>query len=1093
MISDQDSRDCARKRLDVNIVVEAGAGTGKTTLLTDRVLFLLLAGGPEGEGLPLSRVVALTFTEKAAGEIKTRLADRLGDLVSHLDGKKLPPARALWAAGWVAEARRDFGAAPEKIHAVAARALGELDRAPIGTLHGFCRTLLQLHPIEAGLSSLARVDPGPAFDRLFQEEWARWLETSLAENAPEKKRWTELLRHVGLGDLVGIAKEWCRRGLPDPTPGHSLAQVQEIRGRLERLRDDRPKPQRGKMLASIERVRARLRAVEDVLRDPEGPFPDAAKWEEKPKSWPKEWAALAGEEFYVDALDLANEVSPAGEAALGRARPLLRPFVERFRAAYRGAGWMGYDDLLRGARDLLAHSPTARRALKARFGALLVDEFQDTDPLQGETLLYLAEAADSEAASWREVLLAPGRLFIVGDPKQSIYRFRGADIRAYEAFVDVVMKQGGVRCDLRRSFRTHAGIVEPVNRLFGDIMRENPGLQPAYNPLLPRPADIAPVGRDNGVELVLVPGDKTATARDRQDLEARWVARWIVERCGPAGSDRPWRLGDVALLFRTTSPLPVYLDALKAARIPYLVESDRAFYGTPEVVDFLNLLKAIDTPGDAVSLVGLLRSPLVLLEDAALPLFQNAWDYRRDPPAGLSSAQRERVSALFQFLREAHARSIRMPLTAFVDGLLREGPFFPAMIAAYHGEQTAFNLFKLARLAGEETLSLAAVVRRLEEAVGRGQEEGESRLGEETIDAVRLTTIHKAKGLEYKVVILPNLAAHVGGKGREPAMLWDWSSGRAGHRWVNKKWADAGMALLEREEKHRAAEEAVRLFYVAATRAREHLVLMGAEDAHKESFLSLLKKGSHPAEDGRAWILADGLRLPVTRPTPGEDSPRWPDAAAPGRPALTPALESRWQGRWKEKERGEQPLYRSPSRTETGAGGAAPGPSDESPGGAALGSLCHAALEKWDYTSGPRLLKELPAAVARVAPEHPGEDWPRLLKSAEKILADFAASPAAALLRDSEILAREAPFLYAEGDTLVRGAVDLLVRREGRLVVVDFKTDRVAAGREVERAAAYATQGRDYRDAVRRALGEPCGFEVVFLRSGRAVPVGDRP
>ncbi|HNC74234.1 MAG TPA: UvrD-helicase domain-containing protein, partial [Elusimicrobiota bacterium] len=186
--------------------VEAGAGTGKTTLLTDRLMFLLLAGGPEGEGLPVTRLVALTFTDKAAGEIKVRLAERLGDLLLRLEGGVLPSARRDRTDHWVREARADFNATDDRLRAMATEALRDLDRAPLGTIHGFCRTILRLYPLEAGLSPGFRVDNGEAFEALFREEWARWLEEELVPGRPSESRWRDVLPHVGLGDLAALAR-----------------------------------------------------------------------------------------------------------------------------------------------------------------------------------------------------------------------------------------------------------------------------------------------------------------------------------------------------------------------------------------------------------------------------------------------------------------------------------------------------------------------------------------------------------------------------------------------------------------------------------------------------------------------------------------------------------------------------------------------------------------------------------------------------------------------------------------------------------------------------------------------------------------------
>lgn len=1095
MILDQSARDLARKNLAVNLVVEAGAGTGKTTLLTDRLMFLLLAGGPEGEGLPVTRLVALTFTDKAAGEIKVRLVERLGDLLLRLEGGVLPSARRDRTDHWVREARADFNATDDRLRAMATEALRDLDRAPLGTIHGFCRTLLRLYPLEAGLSPGFRVDNGEAFEALFREEWARWLEEELVPGRPSESRWRDVLPHVGLGDLAALARSLAQRATPPSRPESFLPRLAALRRDVETLPEGKPVPRQGKMLASLARVAERLRSVEAALEHVDGPLTEEDAWEEDAKKWPTAWAGLEGEELYREALTVAKTVSPAGERGLARARRLLDPFVGRFRARFRAAGWLGFDDLLRGARDLLANHPEVRREVKARYGAILVDEFQDTDPLQGETILFLAEAPDSEAAAWKDVSLAPGKLFIVGDPKQSIYRFRGADIRAYEAFVETVLAQGGRRCDLQMSFRTHEGIVDPVNRLFGGLMVETPGLQPLYRPLLPRPVDPPGAAGDRGVELILFDDPALSSARAAQAAEARWIARWIVEHVGPASS--PWRLGDVALLFRSAAPLAAYMEALKSAGVPYLVESDRSFYGTPEAMDFLNLLRCLADPDDRVAQIGLLRSPLVALEDRDLLVLSeaDAWAGAARP-AGLADEAWEALREFHRWTGSLRSAAAGDSLGVLAQRILRESPILAAAAAAYHGEQSVSNLYKLARLAGEAHQTrgetLGGFVRWLSRAVDEGVEEGESPLGEENVDAVRLLTVHKAKGLEYKIVFLPNLAGKVqGGARNPPAVRVDWAGDRAGHRLIERKWADAGMAFLEADERRREAGEAVRVFYVAATRARERVFLLGQQKEAPGTFMEMLRRGVTEA-DG-VWSFADGRRLAVIRvgAAAGGD-PRWPRAEAPRECLASPARSRAWERRRRDfagapRER----LFVRPSdlRTEKPATPQLPSEGDDhKTGAAALGELCHAVLAEWDF-EGAGLDAVFSAVLHRFQNERRLTVWADLAPEARRMLTAFSESPAARSLRRGEILLRESPVLFPRGGKIVRGSLDILYRLDGRNILADFKTDRVEPGEEKDRARSYEGQGEAYLEGVRRSLGLDCEFEVIFIRTGGAVRV----
>ncbi len=1091
MTFDHSAREVARKRLDVNIVVEAGAGTGKTTLLTDRLLFLLLAGGAEQKGLSITRIVALTFTEKAAGEIKVRLAERLNDLLRRLDGHPLPGKGVDRIDGWLREAREECHVPDDRIRHMAEEALRELDRAPIGTIHSFCKTLIQLFPVEAGVNPQFQMDKGDALEALFKIEWSRWLEKELALGTPTEPLWRDVLPHVPLDDVATLAQALAGSPTVEGNSAILSDRLAALREALDRLPEGKPLPRRGKMLESLRRLSDRFQSVESVARDPWGPMPVPTEWKEDAKKWPKEWEGLEGESVYQEACALAKGISPEGEAALARVRKLLAPFVSHCRSRFRAEGWMGFDDLLRGARDLLAHHPEVRRELKTRYGAILIDEFQDTDPLQGEMLLFLAERLESEARTWRDVLLAPGKLFIVGDPKQSIYRFRGADIRAYEAFVTLVLSQGGQKCDLQTSFRTHNGIVEPINRLFSDLMRESPGLQPAYLPLLPRPGE----GGNGGVELALVEtGEDTPSG---QEAEARWIARWVVEHCGAEGDGRPWRLGDVAILFRSTSVLTTYMDALKAAKIPYLVESDRAFYSTPEVMDFLNLLRVIQNPSDTVSLVGLLRSPLILLEDRhILQLAETGGlDDRRPLPSGLPENVAARLSEFYGELGRLRKAAQGDSLGELSSRLLRETALLPAAAVVYHGEQSVSNLMKLARLAAEANDARGETVegfaRRLSEAVGDGVEEGESPLGEERADAVRLLTVHKAKGLEYKVVFLPNLSAAVqSGARRTSPLRQDWAEERVGHRLVERKWSDLGMAFLDADERRREKEEAIRLFYVAATRAREHVILLGNQKAAGGSFMEMLQGSSRPVEG--AWELMDGLRLPVTNVSQEEGILLvWVGETPFGKSCFTPSLERKWEKRLDHGALvGGASLFRSPSihvhepeKMDWSDG------SPRLPRGdaALLGRLCHGVLEVWEWGGRADVSSAVDRAAQRLSSEFPTARWEEIKRDAVDLLSGFFISPVGRELGGQTLLARETPFLFAEGGTVVRGVIDLLYRRNGKLWVADFKTDRVQSGESLGRAERYAQQGRDYRTAVQRSLNEPCGFEIIFLRTAERV------
>ena len=1083
---DRADRDAARFRLDANVVVEAGAGTGKTTLLTDRILFLVL-GWDEPEPARVERVVALTFTEKAAGEIKLRLSDRLVELAARLSGAPLAPGARERAERTLGELRERFGKGDAEVLTRARAALEDLDKSPIGTIHSFCAQLLRLHPVEAGVDPAFRVDEGEAFDELFESEWARWLDEQLGERPPDRAAWLELLGAAPLSDVEALARELCSEkpdlaGLAGPDAAAAAA-LRSLARAARALPAGRAKP-RGGILNAIAESAARLDAAAAAAEQgepspaaDEPPSPRSAKW---PAAWGEDPDAEA---LYERALDVAEDVSPRAEAAVRRAARLLVPFAERFRREYARRGWVSFDGLLRRARDLVRDDARVREESKRRFATLLIDEFQDTDPLQGELLMYLAERPGGGARRWRDVVPAPGRVFVVGDPKQSIYRFRGADIAAYEGFVGRLRETGALLCDLTANFRSVPAVVAPVNEVFAAAMKPEAGAQPAYKAILPaRPAGAA--GPAVRVVAVADAGGE-ARAADVQRAQAAWVADRIAREGrvpgAPAADRRPLR--DFAVLLRSSTALPAFLDAFKRAGIPYAVEIERFFYEAPEVSDFLNLLRALDDPGDRIALAGLLRSPLAALtDDGLLSLARaDALSYRRDPAARvLPAAERARASALFSALRALRARAGREPLGELVGAALEATNMLELSARAYHGQQTVSNLLKLRRMAVEASDGRGATLKefcaRVRDAAREKHPEGESPLADERLEAVRVMSVHKSKGLEFPVVFAVHLSGRPGGGSEKPSLRLDAATGRAALR-LGKR-ASAAMALADAREKVLERLESVRLLNVAMTRAREELWLVGREKPESGSLAShLLKSGSWPA-DGR-----DG-RLPVAR-VDAAAPPEPPRAALPEPAALDAAAVVRaWTEREARRKAAVAPRARAataylreapkrPAVAEDGERGAA---------GAEIGQLCHRVLQDWDFRAGGGPAAAVARAREILERRAPGPRWPEAAREAQGILESFLSSAAARELAGAEILGREVPFAYADGATVVRGAADLIYRVGKRLVVADFKSERVDEKAAAAVRAHYAEQGRAYVEAVRRAWGETAEFRVLFLR-----------
>ncbi len=1116
MIADQQCRDDARLQLNANVVVEAGAGTGKTTLLTDRLLFLLLAGGPKGEGIDVTRLVALTFTEKAAGEIKIRLASALEDLLAALDRRPLPAEREKRARGIIAEAKTRFHRSDPALRAAAEQALQHLDRAQITTLHAFASYLLQLFPVESGLGPGFEVDAQKSyFDEIFSSEWSQWLDVELGENPPRRQSWLDILPWVPLADIQTLARELCREtvdlnqaGVPSDFAQKELKRYADEADALPKSYAHKPK---GKILEVLRAICENIRRAAAASQKKK--FDGLCLAELPGASWPAAWVEPDLESFYKELRRLAESVSPESEEAIRLCVGLVRPFVKELREKYRRRGWVTFDGLLARARALVRDNRPVRESLKMKFDALLVDEFQDTDPLQGEILLYLAEKPGYFARTWTNVQVAPGKIFVVGDPKQSIYRFRGADIRAYENFTNLLLKQGALKCELRVNFRAHDGLLGPVNACMENVMREEAGLQPRYLSVHPREG--RPVPPEPSVELVLVeknPEEEKLPPSASARAEARWAADWIAahgmaRRGGEASPpEGKFWFRHIALLVRSTTHLSAYLEAFKSRGVPYAVEADKYFYGTQEVLDFLNLLKVLDDPSDRISLVGLLRSPLAALDDRDVLSLSEARglnytdeNWRR---AGLPASAASRVQSLWEDLRFLREKTGRVPLAGLVQQIFWRTRLLPLASKTYNGEQTLSNLLKFGRLARDagdaRGASLKEFIGQVTGAMDDNVQEGESPLVDEHLDAVRVMTIHKAKGLEFPVVFLANLSATSRG-GRGQNILADEAAGATGIRLPKSGATDAAYAVLELDERRREERERARLLYVALTRAREKMFLLGQADGASSGTLAgaLQEGGLWPEKGERPEFLAPGPehRVPAAYIVAGSGAPsrRNAEAVQPRADMDFEKLAALWRRRFTERDELQgRDLFSTPTSAHDGKlfePAEDVEPAAESSPAHLVGQLCHAVLQEWDFHGQDDLETALRRARNFLFAGNPGTDWDRVVNDSRGILKEFLAGPAAETLARAEILGREMPFVMPRDNRVVRGSMDLLLRRDGKLWVADYKTDKVSKGDAARHAERYEPQGRAYAEAVGKALGEPCGFQVIFLRTGGFVNV----
>lgn len=1106
VIPDRASRELAESTFDRNIVVVAGAGTGKTTLLVNRLIHLLVK---EPDPVPITRIVALTFTNKAATEMKLRLRERLMALVqpdsAGADGGAVP-LQAL---------RSRYGLSMEAIVARAEAALHDIEKAQIGTLHSFAAHLLRLHPLESGVDPAFQEDDGSRFDEHFTAAWEVWTDRELSRQGTNHARWRPLLRIISLEELRTFARALCSEMVDVADVAGQLDQggwdplvvewLTDLRRQAQKLLDDHDRPKRRKieqMLAAGATLFTLLidggvaghhelpaEARELLTKDPGNAV---AGWE------PAEFKEAAR------IIATASQLLSVDHAFFKRALNILSPFIMDVRRSFVEKGWLSFDGLLARARTLLMNHPAVRARIKQDYRAVLVDEFQDTDPVQYEIILAVSERQGHHALTWKDMALEPGKLFIVGDPKQSIYAFRRADIEAFDRVVEKIQAEEGAVHELITNFRSDAAVLGPVNDVFDRLFERRAHVQPANVRLEVRPnrRSSAP---DSGVRLhVVAPGaaEPAFDAAGGTRAEAEALARWLDEHIAGRSSIKP---GHIALLFRKLTQAEVYLDALRRHGIAYVIEGEKHFYRRQEIIDLISILRVLDNPHDGIALLGLLRSPLGGLTDRQVyDLRQAGWfDYRQHALVrSWSQPCAPTVGRLYEQLAALHRDIAVVPLADAIQLVFDRLPVLELAAASLHGEQAVANLLKAkqlaAALADRPHLTLSAFVDLMVARLDEQPDEAESPLVEESANAIQVLTIHKAKGLEFPVVVLPGL--HQGG-GRErsaPAVSYDWSSGTYGlclgdcHTFGSVLIADK---LAMREEAERR-----RVLYVGMTRAKDLLVLSGSLTARSngENLLALLQEigeGELGAAKTTRFTIGASEIPHVVMEAPARQRLKRRDALHPAGPPVDPGSTARqWQARTAAWTEAQATLRRlSPSRMQAPAEPVPRllgQPRMDGEAGRLIGVLAHRLLEHWDFAEQPA---ELGPRAAELVEQSLLPDQQHLAvtitDSLRELLSLFGQSEWYARLRAATILGREIPFLMPWGDgQVMEGVIDLLYRLDGRLWIADYKTDAVQPEVLQAHAERYRTQSEVYKAAVTRSLGgEPVRFHCLFLRHATAV------
>jgi ATP-dependent helicase/nuclease subunit A len=989
------------------VFVSAGAGTGKTTVLVERFVRAVCE-----RGLPIDSVLAITYTERAAGELRGRIRRRLGELGRH-----------------------DFAR--------------ELDGAWISTIHGFCHRLLKAHPFEAGVDpnfrvldeNQARVLAREAFDSALEEfcvagdaERTRLLATYAASGLRRMLTGVyETLRSAGR-DLVLEVSE--RPGLE--------AGIEELREAARCLVEDD---------AAAEPARESAARALELLEDP----PAAERLLDlsglAPRGGKRERASSYEEARRSVEQAALDEVAARDRGLL---EDLLRRFADAYAAAKAAESALDFEDLQLTARDLLRDNPTIRERESWRFRSVLVDEFQDTNRLQCELI----------------DLLATEDLFFVGDEFQSIYRFRHADV---EVFRERREASGGVLA-LTENYRSRPEVLQVINHLFssdfGDSFRPLSAAgrfeDPAFGP---------------AVELLVT--DKSTykdTGTHWRAAEAKHVASRVNELVD-SGEATP---GEIVLLFAAGTDARLYEQALRELGLPTFRATGRDYYHQQQVVDLLAYLRLLHNRYDDEALVTVLASPFVGVSNDALLHLRRAAERRplfvgleRSLPQGLS----ERDMQLFRAFRQRYDRlaglAPRTSLERLCERILTEHDYDLAVLAQWDGRRRYANLRKLARLARSyEELrgpDVEGFVRFVRELGSVGASELEAVAEEEGTDVIRLLTIHGAKGLEFKVVVVADAGRH--GASRDADEILCLPDGRLGFRVADpatgKRRPTSDYEEVKEVEQEASEAERRRLYYVAMTRAIDRLIVSGSIDPERSGDEStpigwvlgrLEATELDGAASGPVEIERDGARLVLRldRFNGVEAAPVAVEAEeeqlelfavengkpeileAPKLPELVPVPEPP-ENRVRRLSYSALALfelcsYRFYAERIVGLRETRPvrgeGDGEGALAATEIGDAVHVLLEGLDLAS-PRPPDDLAESVRARYPLATDEELARI----RGLVEDYCASEIAQRLATLEGATVERSFAFEHDGVLLHGRLDVFHEADGRALVVDYKTN----------------------------------------------------
>jgi len=826
---DRKARDKIIKEIDRNILVEASAGSGKTSSLIHRMSVLIKSGK-----FKVNEIAAITFTRKAAIELKERFQQKIEDSFRETED--------------------------EKEKAYLREALSNLEQCYLGTIHSFCARLLRERPIEAGLDpEFAELDD--LDDTLFKEKaWEKYLLNLKIKESPFLMHLEELgIRPFELADCYKMVCNYPEvkpffQVSPKPNLKEVIKEIISFSDEASQyIPDEEPEKGYDKLQEAVLSVK-RMKGFYDYIKEDYNKIKLLENFSKSEKVTLNRWISKEKAKEYRDFLILELQekvIDPTlqqwREYCYAGTIKFVLPAVEYYHELRRKNSILNFQDLLIKTSRLLKDYPEVRQYFQQKYKCLLVDEFQDTDPIQAEIIFYLT-GQDINEKNWRKLIPYPGSLFVVGDPQQSIYRLRRADIAIYDMVKKLVEKSGGEVLKLQANFRSLHSIGSYLNSIFEELFSSGQGkFQAVYSPM-------QTVREDNsqnftGVKQLIISKERNKNDTIRQDAQSiARVIRNMVDKGFKLVRTEEEKKAEVSpfatykdfmILLRYKGGMDIYARTFAEHGIPFTVSGYASLNESYQIKELLKVFRLMRDIENQVLVIAVLRGIFFGFSDDDLYQFNKAggeFDFYEKIPEKLNLRLKENFDKTFCNLRQFHLWTQKLPpVTAMEKIIIDSGLLSHSCLEGYNLNKCGelyFILEKLRKAEMGEVVGFASMVDQLEKMLEAGVEEELDILTEE--NTVRIMNLHKAKGLESPVVFLAipyNITTHeptfyIERTKQEPYGYFlvyrsnAHNKGRGKRLAQPKNWGD----YCQLEASYNEAED-IRLLYVAATRAKNLLII----------------------------------------------------------------------------------------------------------------------------------------------------------------------------------------------------------------------------------------------------------------------------